>query len=199
VADLERAAALVRGTPDQIEPDGQPNARGIPVGTLQSNVWYHLALARYLQGDWARAAAAAREGMRFADTPDRLVSQAYWLYLALARQGRAAEARRVLARVPAGLDVIENGSYYRLLQLYQGDTAAVAAARARPAPEGAAPASPTDQATAYGVTVWHALAGRDAEAAALRRALLASGQWAGFGYVAAEADEARARRGRGAR
>jgi tetratricopeptide (TPR) repeat protein len=202
VADLERAAALVRGTPDEIEPDGQPNARGIPVGTLQSNVWYHLALARYLQGDWARAAAAAREGMRLADTPDRLVSQAYWLYLALMRQGRTAEARAVLAQVRPGLDVIENGSYYRLLQLYQGDAAAVAASAAIPTRTGAAGAAlatPTDQATAYGVTMWHTLAGRDAEAAALRRAILASGQWAGFGYVAAEADAARARRGGGAR
>jgi tetratricopeptide (TPR) repeat protein len=201
VADLERAAALVRGTPDQIEPDGQPNARGIPVGTLQSNVWYHLALARYLQGDWARAAAAAREGMRFADTPDRWCRRrtgSTWR-----SRDRAARQRRARAGAgAAGLDVIENGSYYRLLQLYQGDTAALAAipaARALPAAAGVALASPTDQATAYGVTMWHTLAGRDAEAAALRRSLLASGQWAGFGYVAAEADEARARRGRGSR
>jgi tetratricopeptide (TPR) repeat protein len=201
-ADLERAAALVRGRPDEVEPDGQPNARGVPVGTLQSNVWYHLALARYLQGDWARAAAAAREGMRLADTPDRLVSQAYWLYLALMRQGRAADARAVLSRVPPGLDVIENGSYYGLLRLYQGDAAAAAALPAawtRPAVgAGSAPlASPTDLATAYGVSMWHALAGRDAEARALREAILASGQWASFGYVAAEADAARARQGGG--
>ena len=201
-ADLERAAALVRGRPDEVEPDGQPNARGVPVGTLQSNVWYHLALARYLQGDWRRAADAAREGMRFTDAPDRLVSQAYWLYLALARQGRPDEARRVLARVRPGLDVIENGSYYALLRLYQGDSAAAAAlpaAWARPAaaaptaaPGAAALASPTDLAAAYGVTMWHALAGRAAEAAAVRRSILASGQWASFGYVAAEADAARA-------
>jgi tetratricopeptide (TPR) repeat protein len=198
-ADLERAAALVRGRPDEVEPDGQPNARGVPVGTLQSNVWYHLALARYLQGDWARAAAAAREGMRFADAPDRLVSQAYWLYLALMRQGRRGEARAVLARVPAGLDVIENGSYYGLLRLYRGDPAAAAALPAAwarplggPGAGGPALASPTDLASAYGVAMWHELAGRAAEAAAVRRALLASGQWASFGYVAAEADAARA-------
>jgi hypothetical protein len=197
-ADLERAAQLVRGTPDEVEPDGQPNARGVPVGTLHSNVWYHLALARYLQGDWARAAAAARQGMKLADTPDRLVSQAYWLYLALMRQGKGAEARAVLAGVRPGLDVIENGSYYALLRLYQGDAAAASALPAawtRPATDaGSAPlASPTDLASAYGVAMWHALAGREAEAAAMRRAILASGQWASFGYVAAEADEARAR------
>lgn len=197
VADLERAATLVRGRPDEVEPDGQPNARGIPTSTLQSNVWYHLALARYLQGDWGRAAAAAREGMRVSDTPDRLVSQAYWLYLALMRDGRRDEARAVLAGIRPGLEVIENGSYYALLRLYQGDAASVAAlptAWARPAAGGDAPlATPTDLASAYGVSMWHALAGRADDAARLRRAILAGGQWASFGHLAAEADEARAR------
>ena len=40
IADLERAAALVAGKPDEIEPDGQPNARNMPIGTLHSNIDY---------------------------------------------------------------------------------------------------------------------------------------------------------------
>ena len=54
-ADLERATSLTQGKPDQVEPDGQPNARNMPIGTLHSNIAYHLALAYYLKGDFARA------------------------------------------------------------------------------------------------------------------------------------------------
>ncbi|MBI5853583.1 MAG: hypothetical protein HZB39_21450, partial [Planctomycetes bacterium] len=59
VLDLERAASVATEAQLRaIEPDGQPNARGIPLTTLGHNVWYHLALARFLLGD---AAGAARD------------------------------------------------------------------------------------------------------------------------------------------
>ena len=48
IADLEKAASLIQGTSDQIEPDGMPNAQNIPLSSLHSNVWYHLGLAYYL-------------------------------------------------------------------------------------------------------------------------------------------------------
>ena len=54
IADLSKAAQLVANTPDEIEPDGAPNAKGIPRSTLQSNIWYHLGLAYYLKGDFDR-------------------------------------------------------------------------------------------------------------------------------------------------
>ena len=55
IADLEKATQLTEGKPDEVEPDGQPNAQNIPIGTLQSNIAYHLALAYYLKGDYAKA------------------------------------------------------------------------------------------------------------------------------------------------
>ena len=61
IADLEKAAKLIKGKPDEIEPDGLPNARNIPTSTLQSNIWYHLGLAYYLKGDFRRALSAYRE------------------------------------------------------------------------------------------------------------------------------------------
>ena len=60
IRDLDRAAELVRGTPDQIEPDGLPNARNIPTSTLQSNIWYHLGLAHFLKGDFEAALRSYR-------------------------------------------------------------------------------------------------------------------------------------------
>ena len=51
IQDLEKAAELIKGKADEVEPDGQPNARNIPTSTLQFNIWYHLGLAHYLKGN----------------------------------------------------------------------------------------------------------------------------------------------------
>jgi predicted Zn-dependent protease len=188
VADLERAATLMRGRPDAVEPDGQPNARNQPIGTLHSNVWYHLALARYLQGDDARALRASRAGLAVSTVPDRLVSQTYWTYLILRRMGRDAEARAALAPIRRDLDVIENGSYHRLLLLFKGELPADSVLGGM--------ANPSDLSAAYGVAAWLGLEGRRAESDALRARILSSAQWPSFGFLAAEADSARARRRR---
>src|SRR5262249_20057631 len=121
LADLDQAATLVKGQPDQIEPDGQPNARNTPTTTLQSNIWYHLALARYLSGDFGHAADDWQRARDAAKNPDNLVATSHWLYLSLRRANRADDAKAVLAPVRSDLDVIENGSYLSLLLLYKGD------------------------------------------------------------------------------
>ena len=100
-ADLERAEALAAGTPDQIEPDGQPNERNVPLTTLRSNIRYHLALSYYLQGDYAKAAPAWQRTRDTVRNPDNLVSATHWLYLTLRRLGRADEATRALDAVNA--------------------------------------------------------------------------------------------------
>src|SRR5688500_17438310 len=46
IDDLERAASIVSGREDEIEPDGIPNARNTPTSTLQANIWDHLGLDR---------------------------------------------------------------------------------------------------------------------------------------------------------
>lgn len=187
-ADLERAARLTRGKADIVEPDGQPNARNQPIGTLQSNTWYHLALARYFQGDYAKALEATTEGMRLASNPDRLVSQVHWHYLTLRRLGRHDEARRALAPVRRDLDVHENGNYHRLTLFYKGELPADSLL-----PPNAPIASSGDGAVAYGLGAWLLAEGRRDEAMAVFRRILASGQWPSFGYVAAEADVRRLR------
>ena len=183
VADLERAARLTRGKPDVVEPDGQPNERNQPIGTLQSNTYYHLALAHYLQGDWTRALAATTEAMRLASNPDRLVSQLHWHYLTLRRLGRHDEARRALAPVRRDLDVFENQNYHRLTLFYKGEL---------PADSVLAPNAPIatsgEAAVAYGVGAWQLAEGRRGEATATFRRIVASGQWPSFGYLAAEAE-----------
>ena len=186
IDDLARADALVSGAADQSEPDGQPNARNIPLTTLHSNIRYHLALAYYLKGDFAKAEPVWQRARDAVKNPDNLVSATHWLYLTLRRLGRRDEAARALDAIGPGLDVIENGSYYSLCQVYKGMRTADDVLKA-------AGTGPAGAAVAYGVAVWHEVNGRADEATALRRQLVDSVEWAPFGVIAAEADLARAK------
>src|SRR4029079_3948481 len=120
-AALDAAAELVRGKPDEVEPDGQPNARNMPIGTLHSNIAYHLGLAYYLKGDYDRAIAVYRRELAEARNDDRRVSTAHWLYMSLRRSGRDVEAAEVLRPMTRQMNVIENQAYHRLLLLYRGE------------------------------------------------------------------------------
>ena len=191
-ADLERATSLTQGKPDQVEPDGQPNARNMPIGTLHSNIAYHLALAYYLKGDFTRAIPVYRREIADARNDDRLVSTAHWLYMSLRRLGRDAEAAQVLVPVKREMNVIENDTYHRLLLLYKGELPVDSVLTVGPSGE----MSVTDATGAYGVGNWHFYNGRRDDADRVFRRILAGGQWGAFGYIAAEAEVARLRRGR---
>jgi tetratricopeptide (TPR) repeat protein len=186
IADFERAAELMAGRPDEIEPDGLPNARNVPTGTLHSNVWYHLALGYYLKGDFSRAAASWTRARDAVDNPDNLVSASHWLYLSLRRAGRETDAAAVLPPITAGLDVIENGEYHRLLLMYKGERT----------PEEVLASAGDDaggSAVRYGVSAWYLVNGRHDDAAALWASILQGPDWPSFGHLAAEAEMARRR------
>ena len=186
IADFTKAAQLVAGKPDQVEPDGAPNARNVPTSTLQSNVYYHLALAHYLTNDLAKATEAYAKCMTVSKNPDMLVATTYWYYLALARQGRTAEAATLLGPISAGMDIIENASYHRLLRVFKGELTAESLL----APGGAELDAVT---TRYGLAAWHLANGRKEAGMALMREIVDgyAQQWPAFGYLAAEADLAR--------
>jgi tetratricopeptide (TPR) repeat protein len=183
VADFTKAAQLVAGKPDQVEPDGQPNARNIPTSTLQSNIYYHLGLAHYLTRDFAKAADAYARCMTVSKNPDMLVATTYWYYLALARLGRSAEAATLLQPISAEMEIIENASYHRLLRMFKGELT----------PESllAPGAAGLDAVTTkYGIAAWHLANGRRDAGLTLLREIVdgVPQQWPAFGYIAAEAD-----------
>lgn len=180
-ADLARAAGLIRGRTDAVEPDGQPNARNVPTSTLHFNIWYHLGLARYLRGDFTGAREAYVACLALPLTPDARVATTHWLYMTLRRLGRGEDAERLVQSVPGTLDIIENVSYERLVRLYQG--------RLQPGALVAEAAAGLDRTTVtYGVAIWHLTGGRRDEALALLKSIVHGPQWAAFGSIAAEAD-----------
>lgn len=182
IADLKKATQLVKGKPDQMEPDGQPNARNIPTSTLQFNIWYHLGLAYYLTGQNQRALDAYRECLKVSKSPDRLVSTTHWLYMTLRRLNRNADAAKTLGTILEGMDVIENTGYYRLLLMYKNS---LPAERLLNEAQGDSAAS---HSVLYGVGNWHLYNGRREQAVEIFRRIVSSQQWTSFGFIAAEAD-----------
>lgn len=180
--DLRRAAALMTEIPDEIEPDGLPNAQNIPLSTLKGNVWYHLGLAHYLRNELDEALHAYWLSLKAAANPDMEVACRYWLYLILRRLGRESEAPAVLDPVNPELEIIENTAYFRLCLFFKGDLKfedfqAVEKETAF-----------SDDAYDYGLGAWLYLEGRQQEAGAYWRRLIEQGNWASFAVIAAEAD-----------
>ena len=176
VADLTKAAELIRNQPDEIEPDGLPNDRNIPTSTLQSNIWYHLGLAHYLRGDFEQALRAYRECLAVSKNPDGVVSTSHWLYMTLRRLGRADEAEAVLAPISTDMDVIENHAYHRLLLMYRGEIAPEELLREN------------DAAVHYGVANWYLVGGDRERAMQLFARIVSEKDWSAFGTIAAESD-----------
>lgn len=184
IKDFEKAAKLVKGKPDEIEPDGLPNARNIPTSTLQSNIWYHLGLAHYLKGDFGSARKAYRAAEKDSKNPDMIVATTHWLYMSLRRLGREKEASALLAPITDNLEVVENADYYQLIKLYQG--------KLKPSDllsDTNQTANTLSNATVgYGVGNWFLYNGRRTEAENTFRQIVLGIQWASFGHIAAEVE-----------
>ncbi|MCM2255356.1 MAG: prolyl oligopeptidase family serine peptidase [Vicinamibacteria bacterium] len=184
-ADFTKASALIAGVPDAIEPDGAPNAAGIPVSTTHFNVWYHRGVVEYVKGDFAAAVTSWQQCLKFSQgSNDRLTATSDWLYLALRRLGRDAEAAALLAPFTAETRVIENDVYLQRLLVYKG---------VKPVEELLAGSTDTTEAATrlYGAGAWLLLAGREEEARAAFERVVSLPDWAPFAVIAAEAELAR--------
>ena len=111
---------MIKGKPDEIEPDGAPNPAGKPRSTLQFNIWYHLALSHYLQGNYAKAYDAQVECMKVSNNDDSIVATSDWMWMTLMRLNRKADAAKVLERITPKMDILENQAYHRRLLMYKG-------------------------------------------------------------------------------
>jgi alpha-L-fucosidase len=181
IRDFEKAAQLIDGTEDIIEPDGMPNARNIPVSSLHSNIWYHLGLAYYLKNDLENALRVYRKGLEGPQNNDKLVSTSHWLYMTLRLLGHEDEAKKAMEPIQADMDIIENMAYHKLCLLYKGEIAIEELTD----PEFS---SIMNDAVAYGIGNWFYYNGEKDKAKEVFQKILKGRGWASFGYIAAEAD-----------
>ncbi len=184
IKDFEKAAALINGKPDEVEPDGLPNAKNIPTSTLQSNIWYHLGLAYYLKGDFAKALKAYKECQKVSTNNDMKAATVYWHYMTLRRAGKKKDAARMLKAFDTNIEVIENTDYLKLLRLNKGEVKAdelLAGIRGEANTLGSA-------STGYGIGNYFLYNGDREKAMTIFRKIVDGDQWASFGYIAAEAE-----------
>jgi len=184
IRDLEAAAKLVKGKPDEVEPDGMPNEKNIPTSTLQSNIWYHLGLAYYLKGDLKKAAGAYKEAMLVSKNNDMLAATSHWYYMTLRRLEKNPDAQKLLEPFDGDFEVIENEDYLKLMRLYRGEV------KTEMLREELGDKAETlgNASLGYGLGTWYLYNRDSVRAMSIYKKIVAGNQWASFGYIAAEAE-----------
>jgi tetratricopeptide (TPR) repeat protein len=182
IADLEKAVSLIKGTPDEVEPDGAPNPFGKPRSTLHFNIWYHLGLGYYLTGNYAKALDAYTECLKVSKNDDALVATSDWMWMTLMRLNRKADAAKLLERIAPKMEILENGSYHKRLLMYKG----------LEQPDALLDPAHADDLTlatqGYGVGNYYYVTGDTARATRIFEKVVSGKQWNAFGFIAAEAD-----------
>ncbi len=122
IEDYRRAAELVESHQDSFEPDGILNARHQYLGTYKSNIHYYLGQTNYAVGDYETVASGMERAMSepLGQTPDRVVSTAYWRYLAHRKLGQHEAAQKLVDPIGRDLEIIENFTYYESVLFFQG-------------------------------------------------------------------------------
>jgi tetratricopeptide (TPR) repeat protein len=187
IADLKKATELIAGKPDAPEPS-TADPKVMSSETLHYAIYYHLGLAYYLEGDFARALPVYRQCLAVAKgatgNDDQTAGASDWLYMTLRRLGRTAEAAKVLEPIVPNMKVKDDQQYYDRLMMYKG--AKRPEDLLRPGLDAVSEAT-----LAYGVANWHLYNGRPAEAKALFERIITGPNWMPFGFIAAEAELAR--------
>ena len=157
LADMEKAASMKQG---------------------DYQIDYHLALAHFLRGDYAKAIPAWQACVKDAPEPGNKVACYAWLYPSLRKAGRDGEASEALDAALA-LGTKPDVAYMNRLMLFKGTLSEEEAAKQMEA-------SPLQQATTgFSIGLWHELNGRPEKAREYYQKATASEARTAFGHVAA--------------
>jgi tetratricopeptide (TPR) repeat protein len=175
ISDFEKAVQLIDQKTDQIEPDGLPNAKNIPLSTLHGNIWYHLGLAYYLKNDMNSALKAFSNRSVAHKYDDNIVSSGHWLYMIYRRLNKIEESITVVNEVNQNMDIIENMSYHQSCLFYKGvlkESELV-----------------IDEVALYSLANWYVYEKNDTlKAKTYYQKLLSTGNPYSFAYIAGESD-----------
>ena len=192
IEDLTKAAELMTGKYDEVEPDGLPNAQNIPTGTLQTNIFYHLGLAYFLKEDYDNAEGAYQNGLIISTNDDMYVAMANWLYIVLLTRGENRKAEQIYASISPTPKLIENQDYMNILDFYRlrpSDNEIIRYTDAVYTRTNKDTATNTVKAATlyFGAGYYARLNGMKQKATYFFEKAIATGQWSSFGYIAAEA------------
>jgi hypothetical protein len=142
-------------------------------------------------GEFSPAADAFRQAVETAPNTDEIINSTNWLYAALRRPGRAAEAAKALEAVPPDMTNKEPHTkfYLNLVHFFQGRMSEADALPPEP------PAGNTDQevelpfdTVTYGIGNWYLYNGNIAKAQEYFRRVLRGHVWITWGFVGSETE-----------
>ena len=175
INDFKRALELVDGKEDQIEPDGLPNSKNIPLSTLHGNIWYHLGLTYYLKNDMNNAAKSFSDRSVTHKFDDNIVSSAHWLYMIYRRQNKIVQSNAIVKNISKDMDIIENMSYHQTSLFHKG---LIKESEIN-----------IDEVALYSIANWYIYEKNDTlKAKDYYKELLETGNPFSFAYIAAESD-----------
>jgi hypothetical protein len=185
IADLSKAAELMPSDSLETEADGQPNALNIPLSSTQFNVWYHLALAKYLKGDFQAARADYDSCMKVSVNDDLVCATADWQYMTLRRLGEKEQAEKVLTLIREDMKIIENDSYLKRLMMYKGVLPVDSVLNVSASNDDVDLALATQ---GYGVGNWYLYNGDEAKAKEIFERVIDGKHFSAFGFIASEVE-----------
>ena len=165
--------------------------RGLALDSSVYGLWYHLGVLRFLEADFAGAAAAFARARPIAPNAGELAGSYDWGWMSLQRAGRRDEAAALLASMPDSVPRAAANAYSQRLRLYQGTIG----------PDDVFTAADTGDVAvatlAFGLGNWYLLRGDTTRARDLFRRSVASGGWPAFGFMASEAELRRKEQAKG--
>ena len=152
--------------------------RGARLDSTIYGIWYHLGIVRFAKRDFTGATAAFTRALPIAPDSAERSGATDWLWMALSRAGRGADAQALLDRRP---DTPPGGNAYtQRLRLYRGEVS----------PDSMfTPADTSDIQIAtlsYGIGNWYLVRGDSATARTWFERSVGSGGWPAFGFIVSE-------------
>jgi len=157
----------------------------IPLTTTQWNIYYHLGLAYYLNGEFEKALEAYKSCFSLSDNPDVVVAITDWLFMTYIRLGLYAEAEELLTRIHPNFEIIENDAYFNRILMYKGLIPPDSLLSVGIENDEVDLAFATQ---GYGVGNWYFNNGDTIKAREIFGQVLKGDYWSAFGHIAAEAD-----------
>jgi tetratricopeptide (TPR) repeat protein len=181
INDLKKAASLSNNKPNEIEPDGLPNALNIPTSTLKGNIYYHLGLAYYFESRLKEAMLAFENCIELSKNNDSFVAAANWLYIIYYQLNKFNKADKLLTKIDNQMNLIENHSYISILNLYKNSTSLLDIEKKIFKEE-----SLNNITVAFGLGNFYLLKGETEKAYKIYNLITNSDQWSSFAYIGAE-------------
>ena len=146
------------------------------------DIWYHLGLAHYLNGDFEKAVSAYESCLGVSEDDGSKVAVSHWLYMTLRRLERLDDAITVINNIIDGMEVEENQSYYDLLNFYKGQKSVEDIFNIEEA-------SDLELSTiGYGIGCWYLYNNDEDTAKMYFEKIVETKYWPAFGFITAEAE-----------